>query len=625
MPVGSGRAPEPHWRRSRCLCEYGTHDVPALADWRHRRGDHGRACHGGAGTRNRQSLPGAAILVVAGTRVRPAERPDGVDRLSRPLEARIPRRRPTAPALARDRRRRRVRFLAPRDGRGSRFGGGLRRVASARRRLPPRRRPPRGDLRAGGIPACRDPVRPGESRPVLLDTLRRRAGDPGRHRRDRMAGKTRSNDCFVIDRVHDGGNLQRGRVVRQSPTHPDPVLDLRKQPRDHKRSHRYHIQRRRGRPLLVVWLPPHDPAVGAHGDPSHLHGRFDRRGRGRPDAPAGGAPGLAARHPRACHDPAGRCQRGGRGVPGRDADASSAGGAGALTPAAADPGSDEVRVGVRRRARRVRARRGLGGKARGHPDRVEGPATPAPLPPPGPTDRSSKLPRRWHRDVRRLLAFRRRSIANARGRESPLGSDTATLWHGGCPQQRASVAKRGGMMTPERSPLSTEELRKMNAYWRAANYLSVGQSYLFDNPLLKEPLERAHIKPRLLGHWGTQPGLDLLYVHLNRIIKKHDLNMICVIGPGHGGPGLVANAYLEGTYSEVYPAIGQDVDGMKKLFNQFSFPGGIPSHVAPETPGSIHEGGELGYALSHAHGAAFDKIGRASCRESGCSTVVAGA
>jgi xylulose-5-phosphate/fructose-6-phosphate phosphoketolase len=170
----------------------------------------------------------------------------------------------------------------------------------------------------------------------------------------------------------------------------------------------------------------------------------------------------------------------------------------------------------------------------------------------------------------------------------------------------ALISKRGGTMRPEGNPLSAEELRKINAYWRAANYLSVGQIYLYDNPLLKEPLRRTHIKPRLLGHWGTTPGLNLLYVHLNRVIKKNDLNMIYVIGPGHGGPGLVANAYLEGTYSEVYPDIGQDADGMKKLFKQFSFPGGIPSHVAPETPGSIHEGGELGYALSHAYGAAFD-------------------
>ena len=146
----------------------------------------------------------------------------------------------------------------------------------------------------------------------------------------------------------------------------------------------------------------------------------------------------------------------------------------------------------------------------------------------------------------------------------------------------------------------------MHAYWRAANYLSVGQIYLFENPLLRAPLERSHVKPRLLGHWGTTPGLNLLYVHLNRVIKNHDLNMIYVIGPGHGGPAIVANAYLEGTYSEVYPEIGRDADGLKKLFKQFSFPGGIPSHVAPETPGSIHEGGELGYALAHAYGAAFD-------------------
>jgi xylulose-5-phosphate/fructose-6-phosphate phosphoketolase len=149
-------------------------------------------------------------------------------------------------------------------------------------------------------------------------------------------------------------------------------------------------------------------------------------------------------------------------------------------------------------------------------------------------------------------------------------------------------------------------LAQMDAYWRASNYLSVGQIYLMDNPLLKEPLKREHIKPRLLGHWGTTSGLNFIYVHLNRIIKTYDLDMIYVIGPGHGGPGLVANAYLEGTYSEVYPNISQDQQGMRRLFKQFSFPGGIPSHVAPETPGSIHEGGELGYALSHAFGAAFD-------------------
>jgi xylulose-5-phosphate/fructose-6-phosphate phosphoketolase len=155
-------------------------------------------------------------------------------------------------------------------------------------------------------------------------------------------------------------------------------------------------------------------------------------------------------------------------------------------------------------------------------------------------------------------------------------------------------------------PLSSEELHRIDAYWRASNYLSVGQIYLYDNPMLKEPLRKEHIKPRLLGHWGTTPGLNLLYVHFNRIIKKHDLNAIYIAGPGHGGPALVAQTYLEGTYSEVYPNVSQDEEGMKRLFKQFSFPGGIPSHVAPETPGSIHEGGELGYALVHAYGAVFD-------------------
>ena len=155
-------------------------------------------------------------------------------------------------------------------------------------------------------------------------------------------------------------------------------------------------------------------------------------------------------------------------------------------------------------------------------------------------------------------------------------------------------------------PLSPGELRGIDAYWRAANYLSVGQIYLYENPLLKEPLKLEHIKPRLLGHWGTTPGLNFIYVHLNRAIKSRDLDMIYVAGPGHGGPALVANVYLEGTYSEVYPDVSDDAEGMKRLFKQFSFPGGIPSHVAPETPGSIHEGGELGYSLSHAFGAAFD-------------------
>ncbi|MEK6764323.1 MAG: phosphoketolase family protein [Nitrospirota bacterium] len=157
-----------------------------------------------------------------------------------------------------------------------------------------------------------------------------------------------------------------------------------------------------------------------------------------------------------------------------------------------------------------------------------------------------------------------------------------------------------------KSVLAKKKLGLIDAYWRAANYLSVGQIYLYDNPLLKKPLTRAHIKPRLLGHWGTTPGLNFIYVHLNRVIKEQDLNMIYIAGPGHGGPGIVANAYLEGTYTEVYPTVSQDERGMKRLFKQFSFPGGIPSHVAPETPGSIHEGGELGYSLSHAYGAVFD-------------------
>jgi len=154
--------------------------------------------------------------------------------------------------------------------------------------------------------------------------------------------------------------------------------------------------------------------------------------------------------------------------------------------------------------------------------------------------------------------------------------------------------------------ISEKELKLIDAYWRAANYLSVGQIYMYDNPLLKKPLTKEHVKPRLLGHWGTTPGLNFIYAHLNRAIKQRDLSMIYIIGPGHGGPGIVANAYMEGTYSEVYPNISQDEEGMKRLFKQFSFPGGIPSHVAPETPGSIHEGGELGYAISHAYGAAYD-------------------
>src|SRR5882724_3661925 len=156
------------------------------------------------------------------------------------------------------------------------------------------------------------------------------------------------------------------------------------------------------------------------------------------------------------------------------------------------------------------------------------------------------------------------------------------------------------------SPLSPEQLDKMHAYWCAANYLSVGQIYLKDNPLLDRPLSLEDVKPRLLGHWGTTPGLNFIYTHLNRLVTEYDLNMMYVIGPGHGGPGIVAHTYLEGSYSEIYPHIGQNREGIRKLFRQFSWPYGIPSHVAPETPGSIHEGGELGYSLLHAYGAAYD-------------------
>ena len=160
--------------------------------------------------------------------------------------------------------------------------------------------------------------------------------------------------------------------------------------------------------------------------------------------------------------------------------------------------------------------------------------------------------------------------------------------------------------TMKTNTLTPELLRKMDAYWRAANYLSVGQIYLLDNPLLKRPLKLADVKHMLLGHWGTTPGQNFIYVHLNRVIRKYDLDMIYMSGPGHGGPAVVGNTYLEGTYSEVYPDISQDEAGLQRLFKQFSFPGGIPSHASPECPGSIHEGGELGYSLSHAFGAVFD-------------------
>ena len=164
----------------------------------------------------------------------------------------------------------------------------------------------------------------------------------------------------------------------------------------------------------------------------------------------------------------------------------------------------------------------------------------------------------------------------------------------------------GAPAAPSSGAPAPDDLRGLDAWWRAANYLAVGQIYLMDNPLLREPLAPEHIKPRLLGHWGTTPGLTLLWAHLNRVIVRDDLDTLYVTGPGHGGPGVVATAYLEGTYSERYAHVTDDAEGMKALFRQFSFPGGIPSHAAPETPGSIHEGGELGYALSHAYGAAFD-------------------
>src|SRR5690242_5851344 len=195
------------------------------------------------------------------------------------------------------------------------------------------------------------------------------------------------------------------------------------------------------------------------------------------------------------------------------------------------------------------------------------------------------------------------------GRTRPAPAAKSNRAHEHCsPKARTidPVSLETRTPAPEQSPLSDDELALIDKYWRAANYLSVGQIYLLDNPLLTEPLATEHVKPRLLGHWGTTPGLNLVYAHLNRIIRNRDADVIYVTGPGHGGPGLVANAYLEGTYSEVYTGIEEDAEGLRKLFRQFSFPGGIPSHVAAQTPGSIHEGGELGYALVHAYGAALD-------------------
>ena len=170
----------------------------------------------------------------------------------------------------------------------------------------------------------------------------------------------------------------------------------------------------------------------------------------------------------------------------------------------------------------------------------------------------------------------------------------------------SAIEADGAATHPEKTPLPPDLADRMNRYWQAANYLTVGQIYLQSNPLLRDPLRPEHVKPRLMGHWGTSPGLSFIYVHLNRLIKEYDVNVIYLAGPGHGGPALVANGYLEGTYSEVYPEVSRDVEGLRRLFRQFSTPGGIPSHVSVPTPGSIHEGGELGYVLAHAFGAAFD-------------------
>src|SRR5215469_10054939 len=187
----------------------------------------------------------------------------------------------------------------------------------------------------------------------------------------------------------------------------------------------------------------------------------------------------------------------------------------------------------------------------------------------------------------------------------PAKSSSGVVENKAARKAGASKKKQDSREGPSEQ-LSPELLRKMDAWWRAANYLNIGQIYLMANPLLKEPLKPEHIKPRLLGHWGTSPGLNLIYVHLNRLINKYDLDVVYMAGPGHGGPALVANVYLEGSYTEYFPEITKDEQGMLKLFRQFSTPGGIPSHVSAPTPGSIHEGGELGYVLVHAFGAAFD-------------------
>ena len=192
------------------------------------------------------------------------------------------------------------------------------------------------------------------------------------------------------------------------------------------------------------------------------------------------------------------------------------------------------------------------------------------------------------------------------GRQPAPGTIDPLPSSGRCQGDDATAPRRAGADADVHDLTRPAEVDRIHAYWRAANYLSVGQIYLLDNPLLREPLTIEHVKPRLLGHWGTTPGLNFIYAHMNRVIKRDELDAIYITGPGHGGPGMVANSYLEGSYTETYPHITQDTEGMRRLFRQFSFPGGIPSHVAPETPGSIHEGGELGYSLVHAFGAAFD-------------------
>ena len=281
-------------------------------------------------------------------------------------------------------------------------------------------------------------------------------------------------------------------------------------------------------------------------------------GPGRPSR--GGAPGPAAAGPRRAR-PAARAQRGRPGQPGRPHPA---------------------------RAGRPRPGR-VGAAQRGH--RRE----------PGGLPKDGRPPR--------LGGVAKARCAHPRrgGGHRPAG------WAAGLAWRLRNLRREGTRMASTTMPrdvvLGAEELALIDAYWRAANYLSVGQIYLLDNPLLREPLRLEHVKPRLLGHFGTTPGLNLIYAHLNRVIRARDLDTIYICGPGHGGPGMVANTYLEGTYSELYPSIGRDAEGMRKLFRQFSFPGGIPSHAAPETPGSIHEGGELGYALAHAYGAAFDNPG----------------